>query len=192
MVLLSLNPGIEVVILARLAVAAIPQGEARIPQEEAITPATTTAAATLTNDETAKANNPALAHTPWKSSGSKSAATKPLPSHAYTRPFSRTLPHLHPRPRLFLRPRTITTSPPSSPSSRRSPTPAPAWTARALTRPSPRTNGSPAEQHTSSATHFPRLHLPLYRLHKRFLLFPLPNAQKAATTPLTAITTIRM
>ncbi|UKZ81947.1 hypothetical protein TrVFT333_009726 [Trichoderma virens FT-333] len=41
-------------------------------------------AAPLINDETAKATNTALARIPWKSSGSKSAATKPLPSHAYT------------------------------------------------------------------------------------------------------------
>lgn len=192
MALALLSLGLKVMIPVHLAAAAIPQGEVRIPREAAVI-VVINEAATLINDETAKVNNPALAHTPWKSSGSKSAATKPLPSHAYTRPSSKTLPHPHLRPRLSLRPRTITTSPPSSHSSRPSPTPAPAWTARAHIHPFLRTNGSPAEQPISCATHSPRLH-PLHcRLHKRFPLSPLPNDQKATTlTTLTAITTTRM
>lgn len=111
-----------------------------------------------------------LARTSWKFYGGASAATGRSTSISYTPLSSRTRPqqqgkrHLS-KPRLLLH--KIIADPPSSPSSRLSPTPARASIARAPIHPSPLKNGSTAQQPISSATQFHPPH-PRYRHPRHF------------------------
>lgn len=152
----------------------------------------------LNDDGPSSTRTTALARTSWRFYGGASAATGHSTSTSYTPLSSRkpppqqqeerhlSNPHLHRLHLLLLH--KIIANPPSSPSSRPSPTPARASTARAPIHPSLPKNGSPAQQPISSATQFHPLLLlpPRYRQPKHSLyphLHPDPPAVPTVAQP---------